>query len=223
MGALAARTLARLVAWLTVASVGTVLVGIGLFTPAAWGAALYYMVNSTLVVAGLFLLGEIVAAQRGDAADHLEPGPAVGQPVLLGLALLLAAASAAGLPPLPGFIGKAMLLEAAAAHPWMGLVFAVVLVAGLLTIVGLARAGSILFWSVREDLPASTSSGGSARLQGATALLLALSVALSVFAGPVQRYAQAAAEQLGDRAAYGRAVLGEGAQTTRPYRFEAPR
>ncbi|MFN8795876.1 MAG: monovalent cation/H+ antiporter subunit D [Betaproteobacteria bacterium] len=223
MGALAARTLARLVAWLTVASVSTVLVGIGLFTPAAWGAALYYMVNSTLVVAGLFLLGEIVASQRGDAADHLEPGPAVGQPVLLGLSLLLAAASAAGLPPLPGFIGKAMLLEAAAAHPWMGLVFAVVLVAGLLTIVGLARAGSILFWSVREDLPASTSSGGSARLQGATALLLALSVALSVFAGPVQRYAQAAAEQLGDRAAYGRAVLGEGAQTTRPYRFEAPR
>lgn len=221
-GALSARTLPRLVAWLTVASVGTVLVGIGLFTPAAWGAALYYLVNSTLVVAGLFLLGEIVASQRGDAADHLEPGPAVGQPVLLGLAMLLAAASAAGLPPLPGFIGKAMLLEAAAAHPWMGLVFAVVLVAGLLTLVGLARAGSILFWHVREDLPACTMSGGSARLQGATALLLALTVAMSVFAGPVQRYAMAAAEQLGDRAAYGRAVLGEGAQTTRPYRFDAP-
>jgi len=48
-------------------------------------------------------------------------------------------------------------------------------------------------------------------------------VAMSVFAGPMQRYTRAAAEQLGDRAAYGRAVLGEGAQTTRPYRFEAPR
>lgn len=229
LGALAARTLARLVAWVTVASVGTVLAGIGLFTPVAWGAALYYLVNSTLVVAGLFLLSEIVASQRGSAADHLEPGPPVGQPVLLGLALLLAAASAAGLPPLPGFIGKVMLLEAAAAHPWMGPVFGVVLVAGLLTIVGLARAGSILFWHVRDDLPAGTLSGGSARLQGATALLLALTVALSAFAGPVQRYAQAAAQQLGDRAAYGRAVLGEGVQTTRPYRFdtapalEAPR
>ncbi len=220
MGALSARTLARLVAWVTVASVGTVLVGVGLFTPAAWGAALYYLVNSTLVVAGLFLLGEIVAAQRADAADHLEPGPAVGQPVMLGLAMLLAAASAAGLPPLPGFIGKAMLLEAAAAHPWMGLVFAVVLGAGLLTIVGLARAGSILFWHVRDDLPACTMSGGSARLQSATALLLAMTVAMSVFAGPLQRYTLAAAEQLGDRAAYGRAVLGEGAQTTRPYRFD---
>jgi multicomponent K+:H+ antiporter subunit D len=222
MGALASRTLPRLVAWLTVASVGTVLVGIGLFTPAAWGAALYYLVNSALVVAGLFLLGEIVAAQRGDAADQLVPGPAVGQPVLLGLAMLLAAASAAGLPPLPGFIGKAMLLEAAAVHPWMGLVFAVVLGAGLLTLVGLARAGSILFWHVREDLPACTASGGSPRLQAATGLLLALTVAMSVFAGPVQRYTAAAAVQLGDRAAYGRAVLAPREVTVLPYRFDPP-
>jgi multicomponent K+:H+ antiporter subunit D len=38
----------------------------------------------------------------------------------------------------------------------------------------------------------------------------------------VQRYTAAAAVQLGDRAAYGRAVLGENVQTTRPYRFDAP-
>lgn len=228
MGALAARTLPRLVAWLTVASVGTVLAGIGLFSPAAWAAALYYLVNSTLVIAGLFLLGEVVAAQRGDAADHLEPGPAVGQPVLLGLAMLLAAASAAGLPPLPGFIGKLMLLEASALHAWVVPVWAVVLGAGLLTLVGLARAGSILFWHVREDLPACTLSGASPRLLGATALLLALTLMMSVFAGPVQEYAAAAAAQLGDRAAYGNAVLGPGADSVRPYRFdgvpqEAPR
>ena len=222
MGALASRTVPRLVAWLTVASVGTVLVGVGLFTPAAWAASLYYLVNSTLVIAGLFLLGEIVASQRGAAADHLEPGAAVGQPVLLGLAMLLAAASAAGLPPLPGFIGKLMLLEAAAPHSWVVPVWAVVLGAGFLTLVGLARAGSILFWHVRDDLPACTASGGSRRLQLATGLLLAMTVGMSVFAGPVQRYTAAAAVQLGDRAAYGRAVLGENTQMTRPYRFDAP-
>ena len=222
MGALAARTLPRLVAWLTVASVGTVLAGIGLFSTAAWAAALYYLLNSTLVVAGLFLLGEIVAAQRGDAADHLVPGPAVGQPVLLGLAMLLAAASAAGLPPLPGFIGKLMLLEASATHPWVGVVWAVMLGAGLLTLVGLARAGSILFWHVREDVPACTLSGGSARLQVSTGLLLAMTVAVSVFAGPVQQYTAAAAAQLADRAAYGRAVLGPGTDSVRPYRFDPP-
>jgi multicomponent K+:H+ antiporter subunit D len=221
LGALASRTLPRLVAWLTVASVGTVMAGIGLFTPAAWSAALYYLVNSTLVIAGLFLLAEIVASQRADAADRLEPGPAVGQPVLLGLLMLLAAASAAGLPPFPGFIGKAMLLQASAPHSAVVAVWAVVLGAGLLTLVGLARAGSILFWHVRSDLPACTVSGGSKRLLAATGALLAMTVAMSVFAAPIERYTAAAAVQLSDRAGYARAVLGDLAEqgSTRPYRF----
>mgnify|MGYP006206099679 CR=1 FL=1 len=109
LGALSSRTLPRMVAWLTVASVGTILAAIGLFTPEAWSAAFYYLVHSTLVVAGLFLLVELVAAQRGDVADELAPASPVAQPVLLGMMLLLAAASVAGLPPLPGFIGKVML------------------------------------------------------------------------------------------------------------------
>jgi multicomponent K+:H+ antiporter subunit D len=71
LGALAAHTLERLVAWLTVASVGTVLVALGLFSPDAWSAGMYYMANSTLVIAGLFLLAELVAAQRGQAGGQL--------------------------------------------------------------------------------------------------------------------------------------------------------
>ncbi|GAB4120256.1 MAG: monovalent cation/H+ antiporter subunit D [Rubrivivax sp.] len=223
LGALSARTLERLVAWLTVASVGTVLAGVGLFSAAAWSAALYYMVNSTLVVAGLFLLAELVAAQRGDAADRLEPASPVAQPTLLGLMMLLAAASAAGLPPLPGFIGKLMILEASLPHPAQAAVWTVVLAVGFLTLVGLARAGSILFWHARPELPPGASAGASPRLVGATLLLLAATVAMSVFAAPLQRYTEAAAAQLTDRAAYARAVLGERGEavdTTRPYRVE---
>jgi len=220
LGALAATTLPRLVAWLTVASVGTVLTGLGLFNAAAWSAALYYMANSTLVVAGLFLLAELVAAQRGEAAARLAPAAALPQSAMLGLMLLLAAASMAGLPPLPGFIGKLMLLEAAGGHAWQAGVWAVVLGAGFLTMVGLARAGSVLFWHVREDLPAATSSGSSPKLLSATLALLAATVAMSVFAAPIQRYTAAAAQQLGDRDAYARAVLGTTrSETTRPYRF----
>ena len=109
-------------AWLTVASVGTVLAALsGCSAPRPGRPALYYMANSTLVIAGLFLLAELVAAQRGDAADRLEPASPVAQPALLGVLLLLAAASAAGLPPLPGFIGKLMLLRGrrrARLAPW---------------------------------------------------------------------------------------------------------
>jgi multicomponent K+:H+ antiporter subunit D len=222
MGALGAPTLQRLVAWLTVASVGTVLVAVGLYSAAAWGAAFYYLVNSTLVVAALFLLAELVSAQRGDAAGRLVPASGVAQPTLLGLLMLLAAASAAGLPPLPGFIGKIMLLEAAAAHPWQAGIWTVILAAGFFTLVGLARAGSILFWHVRDDLPA-TSAGASPKLVAATLSLLAMTVAMSVWAAPLQRYTLAAAVQLQDTAAYAEAVLGAAARgSTRPYRFDPP-
>ena len=218
LGALASRTLARLVAWLTVASVGTVLGGIGLFGSEAWGAALYYMLNSTLVIAALFLLAELVAAQRGAAEGQLVPASPVAQPTVLGLMLLLAAASTAGLPPLPGFIGKLMLLEAASTHAWASGVWAVILGVGFLSLVGLARAGSILFWHVSDERPAGAASGHSAKLLLASAALLAASVAMSVGAAPLQRYCAAAALQLQDRAAYAAAVLGAGAPaSTRPY------
>jgi multicomponent K+:H+ antiporter subunit D len=221
LGAMAARTLERLVAWLTVASVGTILIGVGLFGSAGWAASMYYMANSTLVVAGLFLLAELVASQRGDAADRLEPASPVAQPALLGSMMLLAAASAAGLPPLPGFIGKLLMLEAASPHAWQVAIWTTLLGVGFLTLVGLARAGSILFWHVREDLPGGAS-GASPKLISATMVLLVATVAMSVWAAPIQRYTAQAAAQLLDREAYARAVLGEaglGAQTTRPYRF----
>jgi multicomponent K+:H+ antiporter subunit D len=230
LGALAARTLERLVAWLTVASVGTILLGIGMFGSAGWAAALYYLANSTLVVAGLFLLSELVASQRGEAADKLVPAAPVAQPALLGTLMLLAAASAAGLPPLPGFIGKLLMLEASSAHAWQVVIWGVILGGGFLTLLGLARAGSVLFWHVRvepADRPAVSSGGAGASptLLAATLALLAATVAMSVFAAPIQRYTALAAQQLLDRGAYARAVLGEaglGAQTARPYRFPIP-
>ncbi len=220
LGLLSAQTLPRLVAWLTVASVGTILIAVGLFGAPAWSAALYYMAHSTLTVAGLFLLVELVAAQRGEVGGRIEPASAVAQPTMLGLMLLLAAASSAGLPPLPGFIGKLMLLQASSAHAHAVIIWAVVLLAGFGTLLGLARAGSTLFWHVRSDLP-SGASGASAPLVLATSMLLAASVAMSVFAAPLQRYTDAAAAQLLDRKAYADAVLGEqggaAARTTKPY------
>lgn len=227
IGALAARTLPRLVAWLTVSSVGTVMIALGLYTEDAWSAGLYYMVQSTLVIAGLFLLSELVAAQRGDAADLLVPASPVAQPALLGLMLLLGAASAAGLPPLPGFLGKLMLLEASGSHALQVPVWTVVLLVGFFAMLGLARAGNVLFWHVRHDLPPCGASGASPKLVLAALSLLGAAVSMSVFAAPLMRYTDATARQLVDRAAYANAVLGEqggiGASTTRPYRIQTGR
>ncbi len=221
LGALAAHGLARLVAYLTVASVGTILAGVGLYTVPTLSASLYYMIHSTLVVAALFLLVELVASQRGETGDHLQPAEPVAQPVLLGLMTLLGAASVAGLPPLPGFLGKLMVLESSAATPAHAWVWTVVLTAGFLTLVGLARAGAILFWQVLPIDRHTVRSGSSWQLMSATLGLLGLSLVLAVAASPVKRYTDAAAAQLADRAAYAGAVLGpvggHSANTTRPY------
>ena len=119
-----------------------------------------------------------------------------------------------------GFIGKLMILEASLSHAWQVAVWSVLLGVGFLTIVGLARAGSILFWQVRPGPESGLRAGASPKLLAATWALLLGSVAMSVLAAPIERYTRAAAEQLSDRAGYARAVLGEGARpsgTVRPY------
>ena len=97
-----------------------------------------------------------------------------------------------------------------------------VLLVSFLTLIGLARAGSILFWNVSPGGTPGLRAGGSTRLTVATLGLLGLSLLLAVAASPLKRYTDAAALQLADRGAYARAVLGPvggaEASTTRPYR-----
>ncbi|MFP5325278.1 MAG: monovalent cation/H+ antiporter subunit D [Gammaproteobacteria bacterium] len=221
LGALAAHSMGRLVAYLTVSSVGTIMAGVGLHTVGTLSAALYYLLHSTIVMAGLFLLVELIGAQRGDAQDRLKPASAVREPVLLGLLMIFGAASAAGLPPLPGFLGKLMVLGSSAGLPAQAWVWSVVLVVGFLTIVGLARAGVIVFWHVQpDDRVQGSPAGASAKLLSSVWAFMGLTVALAVLASPVKRYTDAAAAQLADSAAYVEAVLGAeaGSQpTTRPY------
>ncbi len=220
LGALAAHSMGRLVAYLTVSSVGTILAGVGLFTPETLSAALYYALHSTVVIAGLFLFVELMGSQRGAAYDRLQPAPAVREPVLLGVMMLFGAASAAGLPPLPGFLGKLMILQSSAglaAQPW---VWSVVLAVGFFTIVGLARAGVVVFWHVQPQAP-TPAAGSSVKLLSAPWAFMAMTVAMAVLASPIKRYTDATAQQLTDKAGYAAAVLGRQGgvelRTTLPY------
>ena len=220
LGALAAHSMARLVAYLTVSSVGTILAGVGLFTPATLSASLYYTLHSTVVIAGLFLLVELMASQRGEARDKLQPAVALREPLLLGLMMIFGAASAAGLPPLPGFLGKLMVLESSSGLPAQAWVWTVVLVVGFFSIVGLARAGVVVFWHVQPAQDDAGASGSSLKLLSAVWAIMLMTVAMAVLASPIKRYTDAAAAQLADPAAYVRAVLGpDGATmpTTRTY------
>ena len=228
LGALAAHSLKRLVAYLTVSSVGTILIAVSLSTQSSLAAALYYLMHSTLVIAGLFLFVELIALQRGKTKDILQPALRMQEPISLGLLLLLGAASVAGLPPLPGFLGKLMILNSASGLPHHAVVWAVVLSVGLLGMIGLARAGVILFWHVPEDTQPDQAAPPINRvLVGMTLLLLSMGCVMAAFAAPMQRYMQATAQQLYDRPAYAQAVLGRSGDltqdtTTRLYLGQPP-
>lgn len=205
LGALAAGSLRALAAWLVVASAGTLLAALGLAGAASLGAALYYLIHSTLIAAALFLLAEMIGRQRGAVQDALEPGPALAQPVLLGSLYFAAAAAVGGLPPMAGFVGKLAILETALgspAWPWM---FGVVLGSGVLVLVALSRAGSLLFWKSDGTRGSALPSGPNGWLP--VAALLAAGFAIVPLAAPVASYARAAAEQLVQPDRYVRGVL----------------
>ncbi|MFI8690724.1 monovalent cation/H+ antiporter subunit D [Stutzerimonas kunmingensis] len=199
IGALAARSLQVLLAYLVVVSVGTLLAGIALGSEAGLAAALYYLVHSTLVAGGLFLLADLIARQRGDLGTDLISAPALRQPLLLGTLFFMGAISVAGLPPFSGFLGKVMLLRAIELGADAIALWAVVLVGGLGMLISLSRAGSLVFW--RPCAEAVGQPADAIRILATVGLLLG-SVMLVVAAGPLQAFVQATAAQLLDVAPY---------------------
>lgn len=198
LGVLGARDLPRLLAYLVIVSVGTLLAAVSMGSVEALTAALYYLVHSTLVASGLFLLAGLVAEQRADMGAQFGPGPALRKPLLYGSIFFAGAIAVAGLPPLSGFIGKVLILRAAETSQaaWL---WPVLLLAGFATVVALSRAGSSLFWRPGSEPLAGRED--PVKLTACIGLLL-LSPLLVVFAAPVLDFAAASAQQLLDVQAY---------------------
>ncbi|HBZ92391.1 MULTISPECIES: monovalent cation/H+ antiporter subunit D [unclassified Pseudomonas] len=203
IGALGARQLQALLAYLVVVSVGTLLAGFAMGNVAALSAALYYMVHSTLISGALFLLAGLVVAQRDSADGDLQQERVLRQPLLLGCMFFFASISIAGLPPFSGFLGKMLLLRAAEPGWQAWSLWPVVLIGGLLTLVALSRAGTSLFWLGHgaDASPSKAEPADRISLLAALGLLLA-SPLLLIAAKPILAYLEAAAAQLLDLQPY---------------------
>lgn len=206
-GALAAPRLRELTAWLVLASAGTLLVAPAFPQVAVSSAALFYLLQSTFVAAALFLLAALVAERRSDLSDLFQSGPRLHAP-WLALAFLLSAASAIGLPPFAGFLGKLMLLSALRDSEQAAAIWSVLLFAGLLLMLALAKNGGRLFWERSPNHPPAIAIPVGWRRALAVALLVSPALLLALFARPVSDYAARAATQLHDPQAYIAAALG---------------
>ncbi len=211
IGAIASRGLRQLISYLLIVSIGTLLAGVGLFTVAGYNAALYYLLHSTLITVCLYLLADVIIRQRRLRADDFHPDTQVTRPALLGSIFFLAAISLAGMPPLSGFFGKVLILDAAAGHQAVAWLWTTILAGSLLGIVAMSRAGSSIFWKTAGETRAPQI---PVTVLVAVLLPLAMSPALVLFLQPVHDFATATATQLSLPAGYIEAVLGQAAQQT---------
>ena len=209
LGVIASAHLRQQVAYLVVASVGSLLTAFALANAAGIAAGLYYLPHTTFATAALFLLAGSIAERRGEHADYFTPGIGMRNRVVLGSLFFIAAILVAGLPPLSGFLGKFFTLRAALDHAAMPWIFGVVLITSLLAMIALARAGSVLFYRAYAINSSGSTPALVKELAPITGLLL-LCLALVIWAGPAHDFARSTAEQLLQPHAYIEAVLGNG-------------
>jgi len=213
LGILGARRLDALVAFAVVGSMGMLMTAISVFTPAGIAAALYYAVHSTLATAALFLLAGVVEDRRAGNALAYDPAPPIPGAALVAGFFFATAIAMAGLPPLSGFVGKLLILDATMDDPRMAWVWAVILSTSLIAVIGFSRAGSAIFWKAhapetaaatrKAEVPPPTPALPMVAIGG----LIAMLAAVTVFAGPLQRNFAATAAQLFAPDAYISVVL----------------
>jgi len=215
LGTLASNRLRHQIAYLVIASIGTLLTAFGMNSEASIAAGLYYLPHSTFAAAALFLLADGIASRRDIMNDQFEPGPIIQQQRLFGIMFFVLAILIAGMPPLSGFIGKLLILKAALTHPAMPWIMAIVLITSLMTIIALARSGSMLFYRAQaphichiDPKDDKQHSGMSIVIELAPIVgLLLLCIGLLIWADSITSYTAATANQILQPEHYIRSVL----------------
>ena len=119
----------------------------------------------------------------------------VTQAMLLGGAFLVTAIAATGLPPLSGFVGKALILQSTSRFAEQVWVWPALLISSLTALIAFSRAGSTFFWNVSTQ---GASGGLKARFTQivAVSILLSVTALMSTFADSILAYSQGAARDI---------------------------
>ena len=153
-GAMTHSDIRRILAFHVIGSIGFMLLGLGLGSALAMGAAIFYMVHGILIKALLFMIAGIVG-KLGGSFELARLGGLYQERPGFAIVFLLAALSLIGIPPLSGFWAKVLIIDAGLHHD-AALVVVFVVLASLLTFIPLIRIWSEAFWKARPldaDVP----------------------------------------------------------------------
>lgn len=225
LGALAQADIKRMLSFTLISHIGYLVFGLALSSIVGMSATIYYVAHHITIQTTLFLVTGLIERRSGSSNVDRLGGLAKISPVLA-ILFFIPAMNLAGIPPFSGFVGKLGMMQGGIAeNTWITwtLVIASV-VTSLLTLMAVARIWARGFWRKGEDaeepdklLLSKTLAHARAankrllpmNMVAPTAALVAMSVAFTVFAGPLMQFSRAAAYDMYERTPYLDAVLGE--------------
>ena len=206
LGAVAQEDIKRLLSFTLVSHIGFMIWGIATSSEAGLSAAIFYVTHHITVQTSLFLIAGLIE-RRGGTTSLVRLGSLAKVAPLLAVLYFVPAMNLAGIPPMTGFLGKAGLVQAAAAEGG-SMSYALIaggLVTSLLTLYAITKAWNMAFWQeAPEPLPETTTPRGMVL---PAAGMVVFSLVLAVMAGPLYGYTDRAAADLRARTPYITAVL----------------
>lgn len=216
LGALAYTGIRRALSLLLIVGVGYSLFGITVMSDGSLQGAAFYMAQSMVVMAGLFLCCGLIERVAG-TDDTRHTGGLLQQPKMawLGVMFFIGLIGVVGLPPTSGFYGKLVIIREGF-HESFYRVGVIALIVGGLTLLAALRLWSTTFWGPAPPESAQASVGSEAgsektRLPRCEMLAAVLLVVASLVIGfapqPVIGTAATAGRHLDDPTPYIEAVL----------------
>ncbi|MDK7180649.1 Na+/H+ antiporter subunit D [Corynebacterium riegelii] len=231
MGALAQNDIKRLLSFTLVSHIGYMIFGIALTSVQGLSGAIFYAIHHILVQTSLFLVVGLIERQAG-SAQLRRLGSLIYTSPLVAILYFIPALNLGGIPPLSGYLGKVMLIQAGAQQgTWLAWVLiAGAVVTSLLTLYAMILVWSKAFLRDRSDAPEgevalarpsnladrySTTTMAEREdpgrvpvgMMASTALLVAASLSITVLAGPISDVTDRAAQSAQDQSIYRDAVL----------------
>ena len=229
LGALAQADVKRLLSFTLVSHIGYMILGISLGTAEGTAAATYYIVHHIIVQTTLFLVAALMERAGGSTSILRLAGLAKAAPVIAVL-YFVSALNLGGIPPFSGFLGKYALFVATAQE---GTILGYVLIGAgalvsLLTLYALVRVWTLAFLRPEDQVegyrsailgtiaasPVTTAEMATKRvpvlMTVATTSMVAVSVVLTIIAGPLFDIAGRAGEALETPDEYVRIVFPDG-------------
>ena len=149
LGAVAQNSMRGILSFHIISQIGFMLFAIGIGSPLAMTAAIFYIVHHIIVKSTLFLAAGIVSTlNRTDALTDM--GGIWKAAPFAGFVFLFQALSLAGIPPLSGFWGKYLIIVEGFANGYYFLV-GVSIVASVLTLFSMLKIWNAAFWNENPD------------------------------------------------------------------------